>query len=83
MQTSLRNLLILVTAIFALWMIVQSSTSSGQAPPVTVRWEYNVLNNDLREFVFNQQGQQGWELVTISENQPNTGYIAVFKRPAQ
>jgi hypothetical protein len=83
MQPSLRNLLIIVGAVLALWVIVQSSASQGQAPPTPARWEYNVAITNFQAFQLNQQGREGWELVTITENQPNTGYVAVFKRPAR
>jgi hypothetical protein len=83
MQPSLRNLLIVVAAVLALWVIVQSSASHGQAPPLAVRWQYNLINTDFQVNALNNQGRDGWELVTITENQPNTGYVAVFKRPAR
>jgi len=83
MQPSLRNLLIIAAAVLALWAIVQSSASHGQAPPLAARWEYNVANTDFQVNQLNGYGRGGWELVTITENQPNTGYVAVFKRPAR
>jgi hypothetical protein len=60
--------------------------SAGQtvvSPPGPTRWEYKVDTNGTQEHQLNLLGDQGWELVTISENAPNIGYILVYKRPKQ
>ncbi len=76
----------LLTGLIALllgWVILSRSQSAGQPPLTTTQWEYKVAICDFQAHDFNAIGREAWELVTISENAPNTGYVAVFKRPAR
>ena len=63
------------------WIILNNSPSVGQTAR-NASWEYKVDICDFQVHKFNASGQQGWELITITENSPNTGYLAVFKRPS-
>jgi hypothetical protein len=65
------------------WVIVSASQSVGQPPQSGTQWEYRIAICSFVVHEFNAIGRDGWELVTISENAPNSGYVAVYKRPRQ
>ena len=72
-----------LTAILVLvvgWIILNHSPSNAQAVR-NASWEYKIDVCSFQIHELNASGQQGWELVTITENSPNSGYVAVFKRP--
>jgi hypothetical protein len=58
-----------------------------------MRWEYKTINFTKRSFFtgaieldnfdtqLNELGREGWELVSVTQNQMQRGVVAVFKRP--
>ena len=57
-----------------------------------MRWEYKTINFTKRSFFtgtieldafetqLNELGREGWELVSVTQNQMQRGVMAVFKR---
>ncbi len=84
MRSTLHTILLGCSLALVVLVGLSAERSIGQAvvPPLgPTRWEYKVDVNGTQEHQLNALGDQGWELVTISENAPNTGYIVVYKRP--
>jgi hypothetical protein len=43
------------------------------------KWEYLIVERWINNAMLNQLGQQGWELVSVSDS---SKFAFVFKRPA-
>jgi hypothetical protein len=44
------------------------------------KWEYRIVDGRMTEEIMNQWGEQGWELIVISD-EANIGRRFYFKRP--
>jgi hypothetical protein len=82
MSSNWRPFLAVAAAIVLGWFVAMQSTSSGQNPArvVPVRWQYKVaISGVFDENTANNLGSEGWELVTIYE-QDKGQLRAIFKR---
>jgi hypothetical protein len=67
------------------WLIKKESETSTEPTPATRHWEYRVVVVELgMDAILNDQGKQGWELVSITGGAvpPDNRYgqFAYFKR---
>ena len=82
MSSNWRPFLAVAAAIVLGWFVAMQSTSSGQNPAriVPARWQYKVaIGGTFDETTANNMGSEGWELVTIYE-QDKGQLRAIFKR---
>ena len=85
-----QNCVVVILVIVAsVSLLSRPSAAIQPVNPVASRWEYLVVDTGMQvdkgfEAKWNQSGDQGWELVSVSTRSVgghSAGLIAVFKRP--
>jgi len=75
-RLSIASSLFVVVAVGLLWTIppeLNGQNKPGDGGQGPSKWEYKVLGREGNEKVFNELGEQGWELVAVAAETRSAG----------